>query len=312
MRARYLAATVALVTLPGALTAQEPETMRMTSEGTTVTLYLPGQTITRSFPPQSGTVTMTMAPDRRSFTVLTQGVSLLFHRVCGDALDLSPADEIEGLDPGALRDDDAAAWRGSLPVTGVSYDYVAFEQGDGSYRGFTVISAEDAVTRGIWQMTPEGNAGEVASEPEFTEAQRNLALDLLSETLELPRKGLGSYVTLSRLPSGGQGGFGPGVVAEIALDADRRAMPAWQLRDRPCADPAEGGPVTILTVRIFREGATGEPPEVQVELSDPRSRDIRDFGIEDADGESRSDYRAALSEAAARLQTGAPVRGLAR
>lgn len=312
MRSRYLAATIALATLPGAVNAQEPETVRISSEGTTVTLDLPGQTITRTFPPQSDTATMTMAQDRRSFTLRMNGVSLLFHRVCGDALDLSPADEIEGLDAGALRDGDGPAWRGALPVTDASYDYVAFEQGDGSYRGFTVISAEGAVTRGVWQMTRMGNAEDVPSEPEFTEAQRDLALDLLAETLGLPRDGLGSYVTLSRLPSGGQGGFGPGVVAEIALDADGLAMPARHLRDRLCADPAEGGVVTILTVRIFREGATGEPPEVQVELSDPRSRDISDFGIEDANSESRSDYQAALSEATAQLQSGAPVRGLAR
>jgi hypothetical protein len=65
-------------------------------------------------------------------------------------------------------------------------------------------------------------------------------------------------------------------------------------------------------VRIFRKGASGERPEVQVDLSDPRSSDIRDFGIEDADSESRPDYQAALSEAIAQLQTGAPVRGLAR
>lgn len=312
MGSRYLGSTIALAMLPVAVSAQNPETVRISTEGITVTLDLPGDTITRTFPPQSDTATMTMAPHHRSFTLRMNGVSLLFHRVCGGALDLSAADEIEGLDPGALRDSDAPAWRGSLPVSDASYDYVAFEQGDGSYRGFTVIRVDGAVTHGVWQMIPKGTAEAVASEPAFTEAQRDLALDLLAETLGLPREGLGNYVTLSRLPSGGQDGFGPGVVAEIALNADSHAMPARHLRDRPCAEPADGGVATILTVRIFRKGASGERPEVQVELSDPRSRDIREYGIEDANSESRSDYQAALSEATAQLQTGAPVRGLAR
>ncbi|KAA9005081.1 hypothetical protein [Histidinibacterium aquaticum] len=311
MSPKRFAAILLFAMAPGLAGAQSPESVNVSTDGITVTLSVAGETITRTFPPQQDTATMTMAPDRRSFTFRMNGTSLLFHRVCGAALDLSEAEGIEGLDTDALKGS-GPAWRGSLPVSDGSYDYVAFEQGDGSYRGYTVIRMAGAVTHGRWEFSGSGAADGTEPEPAFSDAQRDLALDLLAEVLGLPRQGLGDYVTLSRLPSGGQGGFGPGVVAELALDGAGRALPAEQLRDQPCAGPEEGGPAEILTVRIFREGPGGEPPEVQVELSDPRTRDIRDFGLEDAAGESRQDYSAALSEAAAQLQSGDPVSGLAR
>ncbi len=312
MRPISLAAILFSAATPVIAVAQEPETVSVSSGEITVTISVSGQTITQTFPPRQRTATMTMAPDRRSFTLRMNGVSLLFHRVCGEALDLSAADGIEELDADALRRGNAPAWRGSLPVAGASYDYVAFEQGDGSYRGYTVIRSEGAVTHGLWQISRTVGDEGAPPKPAFSPVQRDLALDLLAEVLKLPREGLGSYVTLSRLPSGGKGGFGPGIVAEMALDEARRVIPAEKLRGQPCAGPDNGGPAAILTIRIFREGQDGEQPEVQVELSDPKTRDIRDFGLEDAEGESRQDYTEALSEAAAQLQSGPPVSGLAR
>lgn len=303
------------------MAAAQAEPVLIEHGGGVVKIFSGGKLVRQQpFPDQSmqGTLDKHSGGTRMTLSQ-SSGADLVLSRFCARDTDfIAIADSLQehsAQDIGAGQD---IGWESSFTVDGIGFDYALFDQPDGSYQGFgrqqgSVGEDGSILTLHLIRLTPLADPDmdePLPTEPEFSDDQRDLALDLLAEVLGLPREGLSSYVRLSRVPGGGDTGFGPGVVAEIVLDDARRAISTSTLRDQPCADGDDGKPATILTVRLFREGSGGEAPEVQIELSDPESGDISDFGIEDAAGETRADYGEALSEAAAQLQSGEPVTGL--